>query len=492
MKGKEVSRQSGREQPTRPRARRRVTSIRWIFTATVVGLIAVTVLGVSSVAERNTREALTAETETRLLLEARNLALLSVDALLTEYPELVLYPAVSEMLQERPDLSFAYVLDHRKVIQGHADARLLGTTFRWPGDFVAQPSGLELGPGESLLGNEEMLVAAVPVTHPNGQTVGLAIVGLQRSYFKNTMKRARYELAGVTAILLAAGIAAALLLITFLMRPIGALRKGLERIGQGDLDTPMHLRDRTELGLLADTVNDMAINLKSAREESRRKELEIIDTQKEVIYTLGGVVGQRSKETGDHIVRVGEYSALLGRLAGLSDAEAEILRMAAPMHDVGKVGIPDAVLNKPGSLTDEEFDQMKTHTIIGYQILHKSQRSILKSAAIIALEHHERWDGSGYPRGLKGEEIHIFGRIVGLVDVFDALTCDRVYRTASANDKVLEHILQMRGEHFDPRLVDLFLAYISEFLAIREKHRPLSTRSPEDKHMELTPEPVLV
>jgi len=479
-------------QPIRPQVRRRVTSIRWIFTATVVGLIAVTVLGVSSVAERNTREALTAETETRLLLEARNLALLSIDALLTEYPELVLYPAVSEMLQERPDLSFAYVLDHLKVIHGHADARLLGTTFHWPGDFVAVRTSLELGPGESLLGNEQMLVASVPVTHPNGQIVGSALVGLQRSYFQDTMKRARYELAAVTAVLLAAGIAAALLLITFLMRPIGALRKGLERIGHGDLDTPMHLRDRTELGLLADAVNDMAINLKSAREESLRKEQEIIDTQKEVIYTLGGVVGQRSKETGDHIVRVGEYSALLGRLAGLSEVEAEILRMAAPMHDVGKVGIPDALLNKPGKLSVEEYEQMKTHTIVGYQILHKSQRPILKSAAIIALEHHERWDGSGYPRGLKGEEIHIFGRIVGLVDVFDALTCDRVYRTASSNDKVLEHILQMRGEHFDPRLVDLFLAHIGDFLTILEKHKPSATESTEDKHIELTPEPVLI
>jgi len=481
---------STRAKKRSPNPQGRVASIRWIITAVVVTLITMSVIGVGWVAERNAREALTAEAEARLLLEARNLALLSVDPLLTEYPELTLYPAVSEVLEDRPDLAFAVVVDHKGIIQGHVDARLLGTPYQEDKSYSSVTTTQELQQGESLLGDAAMLVASVPVTHANGQVLGSAWVGLKRSYLEAVVTRSRDELVYITAALLAAGIASALFLMSLLLRPVAALRKGLERIGRGDLDTPMHLRDRTELGLLADTVNDMASNLKSAREESRLKEQEIVDTQKEVILTLGGVVGSRSKETGDHIVRVGEYSALLARLAGLSQEDAEILRQASPMHDVGKIGIPDQILLKPGKLTPTEFEQMQTHTTIGYNILKKSKRPMLKAAAIIALQHHEKWDGTGYPQRLKGEEIHIFGRIVGLADVFDALSCDRVYRKAIPHEEVLEVIKQDRGTHFDPKLVDLFLSHLPEFLAIRDTHAPRKIYRPSER--ELEPEPVLV
>jgi response regulator RpfG family c-di-GMP phosphodiesterase len=169
-------------------------------------------------------------------------------------------------------------------------------------------------------------------------------------------------------------------------------------------------------------------------------------------------------------VRVGEYSYLLARKAGLSEHEADLLRMASPMHDVGKIGIPDSILNKPGKLTDEEYALMKTHATIGYGILSKSKRDIMQAAAIIAHQHHEKWDGTGYPRGLKGEEIHIYGRVVGLVDVFDALTSNRVYRKGMDLEKVLEIIHADRGKHFDPELVDLFLAHLDEFLLIHDRN----------------------
>ena len=157
---------------------------------------------------------------------------------------------------------------------------------------------------------------------------------------------------------------------------------------------------------------------------------ELEETQREIIYTMGEIGETRSLETGQHVKRVAEYSKLLALKSGLTPEEAELLKLASPMHDIGKVGIPDSILNKPGKLTPEEFEEMKTHATIGYELLNKSSREILKASAIVAYEHHEKWDGSGYPKGLKGSEIHIFGRITAIADVFDALAHERPYKKA--------------------------------------------------------------
>jgi response regulator RpfG family c-di-GMP phosphodiesterase len=197
---------------------------------------------------------------------------------------------------------------------------------------------------------------------------------------------------------------------------------------------------------------------------------EVVDTQKEVVITLGEVVETRSKETANHVRRVAEYSYQLALMVGLDDYSAELIRLASPMHDVGKIGIPDTILNKPGKLTREEFEIIKTHTLIGYDILKHSDREIMRAAADIALEHHERWNGKGYPQHLNGENIHIFGRITGLLDVFDALSYKRVYKDAWPLEKILDLIKAERGEHFDPKLVDLFLNHLDVFLAIKETY----------------------
>ena len=191
---------------------------------------------------------------------------------------------------------------------------------------------------------------------------------------------------------------------------------------------------------------------------------EIIDTQKEVIHTLGDVVESRSKETAHHVKRVGHSSYLLARLAGLPEDEAELLRMAAPLHDVGKIGIPDAVLNKPGRFTDEERKIMETHAEIGRSILCRSTRPIFQAATIVAHEHHEKWDGTGYPRGLAGNDIHIFGRIVALADVFDALRSERVYKPAMPLEQCIDVLRSERGRHFDPILLDLLLENLDMFV----------------------------
>jgi len=195
---------------------------------------------------------------------------------------------------------------------------------------------------------------------------------------------------------------------------------------------------------------------------------EIINTQKEVIERLGEVAESRSKETGKHIKRVAEYSALLGELYGLNSEEIHLLQMASPMHDIGKIATPDAVLLKPGKLDEQEFEIMKLHAQKGYDILKGSNREIFKAAAIIAHQHHERWDGNGYPNQLAGENIHIYGRITALADVFDALSNKRIYKVAWEINDTLNYIQQERSGHFDPTLVDLFLNNLHLFLEIQE------------------------
>lgn len=196
---------------------------------------------------------------------------------------------------------------------------------------------------------------------------------------------------------------------------------------------------------------------------------EIEDTQKEIIYTMAEVGESRSKETGNHVKRVAEYSRIIALGLNMDNKEAELLKMASPMHDIGKVAIPDAILKKPGKLTTEEFTVMQSHTTLGHEMLKHSKRPILNAASIVAYEHHEKWNGRGYPRGLKRNEIHIFGRITALADVFDALGSDRCYKKAWELERVLELFREERGEHFDPDVVDAFMNNLSDVLEIREK-----------------------
>ncbi|WP_372999039.1 PAS domain S-box protein [Sulfurimonas sp.] len=198
---------------------------------------------------------------------------------------------------------------------------------------------------------------------------------------------------------------------------------------------------------------------------------EIEETQREVIYKMGEIGESRSKETGNHVKRVAEYSRLLACKYGLPEEESELLYDASPMHDIGKVGIPDNVLKKPGKLDADEWVIMRTHSEIGFNVLSGSNRAILKAAATVAYEHHEKYDGSGYPKGLKGEEIHIYGRITALADVFDALGSDRVYKQAWSDGRIFDLFKSERGKHFDPKLVDIFFENLDQFLEIRDKFR---------------------
>ncbi|MCD9025004.1 DUF3369 domain-containing protein [Cohnella sp. NL03-T5] len=197
---------------------------------------------------------------------------------------------------------------------------------------------------------------------------------------------------------------------------------------------------------------------------------EVENTQKEIIFTLGEIAETRSKETGNHVKRVAEYSKLLALKYGISEEEAELVRLASSMHDVGKVAVPDAILNKPGKLTPEEFETIKNHTNHGYAMLNHSNRDIIKTAAIIAYQHHEKYNGQGYPNGLSGEDIHIYGRIAALADVFDALGSERVYKKAWPLEEILEYFRQESGQHFDPQLVTIFFDNLPGILKIRDQY----------------------
>ncbi len=257
---------------------------------------------------------------------------------------------------------------------------------------------------------------------------------------------------------------------TTLIRPVIALSNLAKEITRThDYSHQISIKREDEIGQLADSLNTMIHGMNSALSEITDLNTEIEDTQREVVFTMGSIGESRSKETGNHVKRVAEYSKLLALYYGLDEAEAELLKQASPMHDIGKVAIPDAILNKPGRFNEEERAIMDTHAALGYEMLKHSNRPLLKTASIVAYEHHEKWDGSGYPRGLSGEDIHIYGRITALADVFDALGSNRVYKKAWEDEKIFAFFAEEKGKHFDPRLIEIFFSHLDEFLAIRER-----------------------
>jgi putative two-component system response regulator len=204
-------------------------------------------------------------------------------------------------------------------------------------------------------------------------------------------------------------------------------------------------------------------------ERVRERTKELYDTRLQIVRRLGRAAEFRDNETGLHIVRMSKMSVALGEACGMNSEACELLLNASPMHDIGKIGIPDQILLKPGKFEPHEWEIMKTHASIGAEILSGDDSELLSMARVIALNHHEKWDGSGYPNGLVGEAIPLVGRVVALADVFDALTSVRPYKKAWSVDAAMEYMDANRGKHFDPHLVDLFRTRLPDILAIKEK-----------------------
>lgn len=234
------------------------------------------------------------------------------------------------------------------------------------------------------------------------------------------------------------------------------------------IETLSRIRNLIEMNLQYKRIraNNAELELKV---QERTQELR--NTQLEIIHRLGHAAEYKDNETGFHIIRMSLFCGILGKAMGMTQVELEVLQRASPMHDVGKIGIPDRVLLKPGKLDVDEWAIMKTHAAIGADLLAGSNSPLIQLASTIALTHHEKWDGSGYPRGLKGDAIPLAGRICAICDVFDALTSERPYKRAWTVEEAMAEIHTGAGRHFDPDLVALFDTVLPEILHIREQYQ---------------------
>ena len=201
-----------------------------------------------------------------------------------------------------------------------------------------------------------------------------------------------------------------------------------------------------------------------------QRTVQLNETRLQVIQRLGRAAEYKDNETGMHVLRMSHYSRVLALATGMNEEEADLLLNAAPMHDIGKIGIPDRIILKPGKLDADEWEIMKTHCEIGAEIIGDDSCDLLEMAKLVALTHHERWDGTGYPKGLKADEIPRVGRIVAIADVFDALTSKRPYKEAWSIEDATEVIKKDAGTHFDPYLVSLFVNILPEVLKIKERY----------------------
>ena len=229
----------------------------------------------------------------------------------------------------------------------------------------------------------------------------------------------------------------------------------------------LELENRAHRAMLENAVEARTAALSEAVSRLQRSEQELRTHQEETVKRLSSMAELRDLETGRHLERMSSYCALIAERFGFSRDRVELMRIASPMHDVGKIGIPDNILLKPSTLTLEEREVMQQHTVIGHRILSGSDAELLTLAAILAWTHHERFDGSGYPRGLVGEEIPLEGRIAAVADVFDALTSDRIYRPAFNVKEAVSMMRSQRGKHFDPDVLDHFLDAMEEVEEIR-------------------------
>jgi len=304
---------------------------------------------------------------------------------------------------------------------------------------------------------------------PFGWTI--AITELRSRFFSEVDGILHHQLWVLAAAVAAASLLSAVYL-GYILVPLERLTGTIERITvTGDLSLRAGTRNRDEIGLLGLRFNDLLGTVEAQRQDlyqanqaERKAHATTRQREAETLFLLGRISDYKDENTGAHLTRIGSFSALFSKLLGQSEAEVELMRASAPLHDIGKIGIPEAVLLKPGKLTPEEFEIIKQHTTLGYELLRDCESRYLAVGAEIALAHHERWDGTGYPRGLRGEEIPLGGRIVSIVDVFDALTSERPYKAAWTREKALEYIVAQGGGQFDPGLVKVFSTDFAQFV----------------------------
>ena len=305
------------------------------------------------------------------------------------------------------------------------------------------------------------------------------IVAEDRSVFYSEVRGITLQSGVILAISCALAIALLVVFSRYLTRPLKRVVTAMAHvINTNDLTRRVSVEYADEIGGVAHEFNIMTAEIEKSynrikefalKEALARKQ--VVQREYETLNILGKAAEYKDPETGAHIVRVGYYSRMLAKLLNEDKLSQDLIFYAAPLHDIGKIGVPDSILLKPGRLTAPEFDMMMSHTKIGYKILRYSQSPYLHTGATIALTHHERYDGSGYPDGLAGEKIPLYGRIVCLIDVFDALTSKRPYKEAWPLERAIELLVSERNDHFDPKIVDLFVASRTEVERIYYKYQ---------------------
>ena len=238
------------------------------------------------------------------------------------------------------------------------------------------------------------------------------------------------------------------------------------------IEVLMRIQNLLDTSLLHRTI---LLQKETLEETVRIRTQQLKETQLEIVHRLAQAAEHRDNETGSHIVRMSHYALVLGRACGMNEDECDILFHATPMHDVGKLGIPDRILLKPGKLDADEWEIMKQHTVIGAKLLSNSQSPVLQMGETIALTHHERWDGSGYPNRLAGEDIPLVGRICAIADVFDALSSKRCYKEPWPLENVLKELRSLSGIQFDPRLLEMFDELLPVIMNIQRTHADMMT-----------------
>jgi response regulator RpfG family c-di-GMP phosphodiesterase len=300
----------------------------------------------------------------------------------------------------------------------------------------------------------------------------------QRSTFYGEVRDMTLQHAVIIIIAVVISAVLVVLFLRYLLKPVGRVVDGMRSIvRRKDFSQRVPVEQSDEVGLLSKEFNIMTYNLDRAYEnlkntairEARARQT-VSRREHEALNLLGTATDYRDPETGAHITRVGLFCELISGLLGLSDIQRDLIRHAAPLHDIGKLGIPDSILQKPGPLTTAEFDLMKTHTTISHDILRNSSSKYLRAGAIIALTHHERYDGGGYPSGISGIEIPLFGRITCLSDVYDSLLSQRPYKEPWSEEDTTSYIENERGGQFDPRITDIFLDNRERFRTIFKAH----------------------
>ena len=298
----------------------------------------------------------------------------------------------------------------------------------------------------------------------------VAVTERQAVFFTESQAIVRTHI-GISLVATIATIALVWVFVGYVVRPIERLSATISDVERTrDLSRRVDVEFADEVGLLGAEFNRMISSLEANYSrleaaidaETQARELAIA-REEETLLLLGRVSDFRDKETAKHLERIGTYTGLLSRLLGHMQEQTDLLRRASALHDIGKVAVSDTILLKPGKLTPEEYRAMQQHTVFGYELLKDSKSAYLVKGAEIALTHHEKWDGSGYPKGLVGTDIPLSGRIVAVVDVFDALTSERPYKAAWTPEAARDLIVSERGRHFDPDLVDTFLANFELF-----------------------------